>query len=74
MPKGKAFYEQIGFVMDSIVLYERLTYYENLKIMSMIHNVNASEYNGKIRNGGTKKMYANKAVYKLSSGMSINVC
>lgn len=68
VPKGKAFYEQIGFVMDSIGLYERLTCYENLKIMSMIHNVNVLNIMEKLEMVGLKDD-ANKAVYKLSSGM-----
>ncbi|SEF49495.1 ABC transporter ATP-binding protein [Lachnospira multipara] len=68
IPKGKLFYEQIGFVMDSIGLYERLTCYENLKIMSMIHNVNVLNIMEKLEMVGLKDD-ANKAVYKLSSGM-----
>ena len=68
IPKGKLFYEQIGFVMDSIGLYERLTCFENLKIMSMIHNVNVLNIMEKLEMVGLKDD-ANKAVYKLSSGM-----
>lgn len=54
--------------MDSIGLYERLTCYENLKIMSMIHNVNVLNIMEKLEMVGLKDD-ANKAVYKLSSGM-----
>lgn len=64
----KNFYSNIGMVMDQFGLYERLTCFENLKIMSRIHNVSMVQIQEVLTKVGLKDAM-NKEVSKLSTGM-----
>ena len=65
---NKNFYSNIGMVMEDFGVYERLTCFENLKIMSRIHNVSLGRIQDVLTQVGLKEAMGKEAC-KLSSGM-----
>lgn len=65
---NRNYYLNIGMVMDTIGLYERLTCFENLKVMAKIYNINFANINMVLKEVDLYEA-AGKEVYKLSSGM-----
>lgn len=64
----KNFYSNIGMVMEQFGVYERLTCFENLKIMSRIHNISVIQIQDVLTKVGLKDAM-NKEACKLSTGM-----
>lgn len=71
-PYSTGFYNRIGMVIETIGLYDRLSCYENLRVISKIHGITHERIINVLEQVGLKDSM-NKEVYKLSTGMKQRV-